>query len=545
MNSALTLVSSDASDDQKFDPKRSLKDILDGIASKELVLAFSGPIGAGVKEVIDLVDNELLGLGYSIERIKLSDLIRQAASKLAITPTEQESASAASRYRTLQDLGNRLRDSKGNDVLAQLSVRHISLDRAKKNKGQIKDLVPGRVVYLIDQLKNPSEVALLRAVYRENFYLLGTLCGSDQRKRNLQAEGLSVTDAESLMERDRKEGMSHGQNLEKTLQLADFFVRNSSSNTKAIKGPVDRFLRLVHGDLSVTPTIHEQGMYAAFSAGLGSACMSRQVGAAIIDREGKLIAMGCNDVPRGGGGLYRESLQPDDHRCIHLKGGNCFNDEKKNKVSAEIGVMILPDLEEFLKNSGVSGFESKSKELASIISRKIRGESRLKDLIEFSRAVHAEMDALVNLGRTGQGTSQDSVLYTTTYPCHNCARHIVAAGVRAVYFIEPYEKSLATELHSDAISHDVDQEVPLSEWLDPDRTKHRKVAFLHFEGVSPRRYMDLFFAETRKDAHGKGRKWVGRSASKKIPEYLEAYPALESRVVEHLDETGMGLDNGE
>lgn len=541
MNSALTLVPPDVSGDKKFEPKRTLKDILDGVVSKELVLAFSGPIGAGVKDVIDLVASELITLGYSIERIKLSDQIRQAAGRLKVNPVEQETTTAASRYRVLQDLGNQLRKLKGNDVLAQLAVRNISLDRAKKNIGDIKDVVPGRVVYLIDQLKNPSEVSLLRAVYRENFYLVGTLCGSDQRKRNLQAEGLSVTEAESLMERDRKEGVSHGQNLEKTLQLADFFVRNSSSNTSAIRVPIDRFLRLVHGDLTVTPTIHEQGMYAAFSAGLGSACMSRQVGAAIIDREGKLIAMGCNDVPRGGGGLYRESLYSDDHRCIHLKGGNCFNDEKKNKLSNEIGEIILPALSEYLENNGIDDHEAKSGALAKIISAKIRSESRLKDLIEFSRAVHAEMDALVNLGRTGQGTSQDAVLYTTTYPCHNCARHVVAAGIRAVYFIEPYEKSLATELHSDAISHDVDQEIPLSEWLDPDRTKHRKVAFLHFEGVSPKRYMDLFFAEGRKDQDGKARKWVGRSALKKIPEYLEAYPALESRVVAHLDETGMGL----
>lgn len=543
MSSPLSLVSSDAAADSKLEPKQKLKDILDGVASKELVLGFSGPIGAGVKEVIDLVIGDLNSLGYTTERVKLSDLIKSAAKQLNIEPDPVVDGAAVNRYKLLQGLGNTLRKEKGSDVLAQLAVRHISLDRAKKNGGAIEDVVPGRVVYLIDQLKNPSEVALLRAVYRENFYLVGTLCGYEQRKRNLMSEGLSITDAEFLMERDRKEGVSHGQNLEKTLQLADFFVRNSSSNTKVIRGPLDRFLRLVHGDLTVTPTIHEQGMYAAFSAGLGSACMSRQVGASIIDREGKLIAMGCNDVPRGGGGLYRETSHADDHRCIHLKGGNCFNDEKKNQLGFDIRELIAPKVSEFLEQSKVPNFAKLSDELSEVLSTKIRNESRLKDLIEFSRAVHAEMDAIVNLGRTGQGTSQDAVLYTTTYPCHNCARHIVAAGIRAVYFIEPYEKSLASELHSDAISHDVDHEVPLSEWQDPDRNRHRKVSFLHFEGVAPKRYMDLFFAEGRKDENGKARRWVGGSAAKKIPEYLEAYPALESRVVKHLDETGMGLNN--
>ena len=42
-------------------------------------------------------------------------------------------------------------------------------------------------------------------------------------------------------------------------------------------------------------------------------------------------------------------------------------------------------------------------------------------------------------------------LYTTTFPCHNCTRHIVASGIAKVYYIEPYAKSLALELHNDAI----------------------------------------------------------------------------------------------
>lgn len=559
MNSQLTLVESNHGSSTDA-PRKKLKEILEGVASKELVLAFGGPIGAGLKDVIDLVGSELESLDYKIERIKISELIKTSAHKLGLSASalDGKPSKQMERYRNLQDLGSQLRLQKGGDVLAQLAVRYISLDRAKKNKdAPIGEVVPQRVVYLIDQLKNPGEVSLLRAVYRENFYLLGVLCGYEQRKMNLKTEGMSVTEAETLMEIDRKEGVAYGQNLEKTLQLADFFLRNSTSNTKAIREPIDRFLRLMHGDLSVTPTVHEQGMYAAFSAGLGSACMSRQVGAAIIDREGKLIATGCNDVPRGGGGLYREDGSAADNRCIHLKGGVCFNDQSKDVLRDSIGDIIKlgtlkyfkDDLPGHLKSGienvladPVAGLELISEQIAEKIAATIRTESRLKDLIEFSRAVHAEMDAIVNLGRTGQGISQDSVLYTTTYPCHNCARHIVAAGIRAVFFIEPYEKSLASDLHSDSISHDADGEPLLSEWLDVDRLKNRKVNFLHFEGVAPKRYMDLFFAEQgRKGADGRRKPWLGATSSKKIPEYLEAYPALESRVVQHLDEAGMGI----
>src|ERR687891_1844503 len=74
----------------------------------------------------------------------------------------------------------------------------------------------------------------------------------------------------------------------------------------------------------------------------------------------------------------------------------------------------------------------------------------VKDLIEFSRSIHAEMTVLLNAARSAISPAE-TWLYCTTFPCHNCARHLVTAGVSRVYFIEPYVKSLAVDLHYDAI----------------------------------------------------------------------------------------------
>lgn len=105
------------------------------------------------------------------------------------------------------------------------------------------------------------------------------------------------------------------------------------------------------------------------------------------------------------------------------------------------------------------------------------------DITEFGRAVHAEMDALLTCARTGVSL-KGSILYVTTFPCHNCTRHIIAAGIQRVVYIEPYAKSRAEELHEDAII--VEEKVQ-------DRKRHRnKVPFTHFVGVGPRRYFDLF-----------------------------------------------------
>ena len=56
-------------------------------------------------------------------------------------------------------------------------------------------------------------------------------------------------------------------------------------------------------------------------------------------------------------------------------------------------------------------------------------KTRIKALVEFSRSVHAEMDALISLARSGTKLPAGSNLFTTTYPCHSCARHIVSAGI--------------------------------------------------------------------------------------------------------------------
>ncbi|MBH9538899.1 hypothetical protein I6A82_14475, partial [Novosphingopyxis sp. YJ-S2-01] len=78
-----------------------------------------------------------------------------------------------------------------------------------------------------------------------------------------------------------------------------------------------------------------------------------------------------------------------------------------------------------------------------------------------------------------------------TFPCHICARHIVSAGLKDVFFIEPYEKSRTGELFADSIS------------IEPSEPSAKLVNFHAFVGVAPRRYMDFFQATSpRKNGDG-------------------------------------------
>ena len=77
-------------------------------------------------------------------------------------------------------------------------------------------------------------------------------------------------------------------------------------------------------------------------------------------------------------------------------------------------------------------------------------------------------------------------IYTTTFPCHDCTKHIIAAGIKRVVYVEPYPKSLAYDLYSEFLS------------INRSNNCDGKVSYQSFVGVSPRCYLGLFEMEKEK-----------------------------------------------
>lgn len=213
-------------------------------------------------------------------------------------------------------------------------------------------------------------------------------------------------------------------------------------------------------------------MHSAGGEALRSACLSRQVGAVILSQKGEQIGQGCNDVPKFGGGVYSSDDEQSDHRCYKWRGGICHNDDRKNRLYSQIASEI--------KSNDITDIE--------IINSVRRTE--VKNIIEFSRAVHAEMEAIISVARLGNGSTLDATLYCTTFPCHNCARHIVVSGIKRVYYIEAYPKSLALKLHDDAIS-------------TTESDSEKKVLFLQYEGISPKSFERVFGMKRQRKINGK------------------------------------------
>ncbi len=488
--------------------------------TEELVLAFCGPLGSGVSTVARALEDKIKDYGYSTHFIKVSGLIRDIDPG-PTNPEETYFSGEAKRIDSLQNGGNNSRQKYGKDVLALIGVKEIAFERqASFENEEIEENLElkkksRRVAHVIDSLKHPEEVNLLRSVYGNMFYLFGVLCAYPLRKSRLERnKEIGRSHAELLMDRDESEDLEYGQKLIETLQHADFFVRNNHKNIRNLEPALDRYIKLILGDPTISPMIDEYAMYMAQSAALRSACLSRQVGAAIVNPQGDIVATGYNDVPKSGGGLYSAEDGENDSRCINSYNGKCWNDEYKSRIVKEIKSILNEEVD-----------DKKAKKL----SDKISGTKKIKGLLEFSRSVHAEMDAIVSVARNGNASLKDCTLFSTTFPCHNCARHIIAAGIKQVYYIEPFEKSLAVELHDDSL---------ILEPSEPQPDSH-KVAFSHFEGVAPRQYLNLFRYPFDKKEGGKLIKYDPRKAFPTIPKYLDTFLDYESKIIEHLKNIGV------
>lgn len=511
--------------------------LLKGRASQEFVIGVMGAVGCGLPRIVTEFEEQLEKLGYKVVRIKVSDFIKsQIENQTVSIPAGDHS----NRYMKYQSGGNELRRQFGNEVMAEYAISHIIRNRLAIDP-DLQDLskeLP-RVAYIIDQIKHPAEVALLRTVYRNNFYLVGVMSLEANRITRLEDDGLRGPVIDTIVSRDRKEGDKFGQQLERAFKLADYFMHHPLGDKKLVPAQVKRFLDLTHGNNSITPTKHEHAMYVAYSTAMKSSCLSRQVGAAITDSSSRIVAVGTNDVPQYKGGLYTGD-GPLDDRCFQSRK-ICENSAEKSRRRDKIKAGIQEKFTEVFKDPKMA-----KAAMAKVdeISEFVYEQSGIPDLIEFSRAVHAEMDALISLSRGGGGSTVGGNLYATTFPCHNCARHILAAGIDKVYYIEPYEKSLAPEAHNDAIEvldHDDDSaSVREEDGADKVPKPPTKLRFVHFSGVGPRMYPELFQRETRKDDAGyftpSSTSAAGTLPLKIVHEYIDSHRVFEVKVASLFEE---------
>jgi deoxycytidylate deaminase len=485
------------------------------VEAKEIFLAVVGHVGSGTSAVADTLQGLLEAREYACEILKAREVIVAWAEAQGLqVPEGRKDLAKTAR---MQDLGDEMREkTEDHAAVARRLIEEIRRRRAAQRGIEV---LPGSPVepdgapraYVLDSLRHPAEVHLLRRVYGDAFALVGVVCDEKEREKRLTEAFFEFRDRRrpetlreirEFMERDANDAVKpHGQHVRDAFHESDFFVDNtppeSDPAARTMNEDLGRLVDIISHARVVRPTIAETAMHHAYSAKLRSSCMSKQVGAALVDRSGNVVATGTNEVPKAGGGVYGEGFYSDprsDSRCVFRDTPFCSNTREQNFIIDEL-------LQRFPRLTDGRTREEVIRELR---------RTRIGGLIEFSRSVHAEMDALLSAARIGVSAA-GCRLFVTTFPCHYCARHTVTAGVYEVQYIEPYPKSKALELHNDSITTDPSNWVPPREAdtfeMERQRRDERedgpaarehpsgKVLFHPFVGVAPRLYERAFLKD--------------------------------------------------
>lgn len=212
------------------------------------------------------------------------------------------------------------------------------------------------------------------------------------------------------------------------------------------------------------PTLAEYGMHLAHVSRTRSPELGLKVGAAVVTDEYAVLSLGANSHPVPSGTPAYDASMLDIHELVL---------DTLNRLSREaLSDVAMTRLEE-------DGRRYVAELLGGVLRR-----ARVRDLTEFQPTVHAEMNALLDALRRGVSLER-ATMYVTAYPCHNCAKHLLAIGL-PVRYIEPYPKSRAQAMFGDTVT----------------------ASFLPFTGIAPRRYEALFVDDAdRKNPDGTRKPW--------------------------------------
>ena len=166
-------------------------------------------------------------------------------------------------------------------------------------------------------------------------------------------------------------------------------------------------------------------MQLAYTAKLNSGCISRQVGAAITDRNFSVQAIGWNDAPHGQVPCVlrnRDDLttgQDQNAYSEYEKNDREYLDHVKKKIAVYIPI----------KQSG--------RNISYCFKSEYNTLTGVKNQVH-TRSLHAEENAFLQISKYGGRGIEGGLLFTTASPCELCAKKAYQLGITTIYYIDPY-----------------------------------------------------------------------------------------------------------
>lgn len=362
-----------------------------------VVIGFTGAFGSGCTTAAKHLRDER---GFKF--LALSSSLRALWSK-------EHPTSEPKRF-DLQKLGDQLRQQSGLGVLVDKTL--------EESKDEDRRLV-------VDGIRNLGEINRLRDIFGYRFTLFSILSSPDARWSRISSKytdnKLTRDDFDDDDERDRDEDTMYGQQVELCLDKADILLNNQDSVSLGdFRKKILDYADLVLGDKRRSASQPEILMSMAFASSHSSKCLKRHVGALVVDTRGQVVGVGYNENPLGTKPCVEEPTY--ENRCYRdiLRNAH-FEDLAKRGARC-------PKCGEPLQHKDGPPWRC---ETCQTKGEKTNLESFFfpDRAMSWCTAVHAEVSAVLAAGERARG----GTLYTTTFPCFQCAEKITQVGIKTIY----------------------------------------------------------------------------------------------------------------
>lgn len=167
-------------------------------------------------------------------------------------------------------------------------------------------------------------------------------------------------------------------------------------------------------------------MQIAYVARLNSGCLSRQVGAVITGPDFSVKAVGWNEVPEG---QVPCNLRCTRNYCKSRDGDSFSKFELEDDKFQETLFAIEQEVSQY--ELGGMTYSYCFKDIYNELKGGIRNQV-------FTRALHAEENAFLQLSKHGGQGIKGGKLFSTASPCELCSKKAYQLGIKEIYYIDPY-----------------------------------------------------------------------------------------------------------
>ena len=297
---------------------------------------------------------------------------------------------------------------------------------------------------VIDSLKNPFEIVFFKERY--SAYYTFSIHSKDeiikQRLKNLKYSNDDIDyihrKEQNVDIKDKQKGSLdsakdfNSQNITECVQRSDIYIDNNDDKKDTLYRQIFKYLSLIVHPGLITPSNDEIIMQLALTAKLNSGCISRQVGAVVLNKHGSVKSIGWNDVPEG----QISCLLRSHSELLNNSTSNIYSRYEKTKFREDDRFKYIFST----KKNKVNQYEESNKLglndsfCFKTIQNKIDGD---KNQV-YTRSLHAEENAFLQASKFGNSEILGGQLFTTASPCFLCAKKAYQLGIKRIVYIEAY-----------------------------------------------------------------------------------------------------------